>query len=243
MQSKTRRLRRRSRCPRHRRSNTTSSLRRVPRGATACRCCSTRRPGRGRRRLRTCCPPPHMPPAASPQAAACASRCRPTSHSSRATPSALHRHTRTGSASAQPTTPARRASSQTAPKMPASLPSTVSHIVHCFLLSHTPPDNQRREVGVRARGDSPIIGLRNLNNWIKSVLIAKFGRSPLQESATRRGRTSGKVLDIGCGKGGDLRKWFKANIAEYVGLGTSLLSLLARLTPHRHCRCLHCPGP
>ncbi|CAE6425701.1 unnamed protein product [Rhizoctonia solani] len=88
--------------------------------------------------------------------------------------------------------------------------------------------NRRKEVGVKARLDSPIIGLRNFNNWIKSVLIAKFGRRPLQESNTHgpnphgRGITSGKVLDLGCGKGGDLRKWGKASIREYVGLGMQL---------------------
>ena len=32
-------------------------------------------------------------------------------------------------------------------------------------------------------------------------------------------RGSGKVLDIGCGKGGDLTKWNKARIREYVGVG------------------------
>lgn len=32
-------------------------------------------------------------------------------------------------------------------------------------------------------------------------------------------RGSGKVLDIGCGKGGDLIKWMKAKIKEYVGVG------------------------
>ncbi|CAE6471282.1 unnamed protein product [Rhizoctonia solani] len=91
--------------------------------------------------------------------------------------------------------------------------------------------NRRREVGVKARQDSPIIGLRNFNNWIKSVLIAKFGRRPLQESNTHgsnphgRGITSGKVLDLGCGKGGDLRKWGKASIREYVGLDIAEVSI------------------
>ncbi|ELU44634.1 mRNA capping enzyme [Rhizoctonia solani AG-1 IA] len=88
-----------------------------------------------------------------------------------------------------------------------------------------------QEVGVKARQDSPIIGLRNFNNWIKSVLIAKFGRRPLQESNTHgsnphgRGITSGKVLDLGCGKGGDLRKWGKASIREYVGLDIAEVSI------------------
>ncbi|KAG8684060.1 mRNA cap guanine-N7 methyltransferase, partial [Ceratobasidium sp. 395] len=97
-------------------------------------------------------------------------------------------------------------------------------------IAETFPDNQRREVGIHARRESAIIGLRNFNNWIKSVLIAKFGRRPLHDSGTRttggRGRTMcGKVLDLGCGKGGDLRKWAKANIKEYVGLDIADVSI------------------
>ncbi|KAG8763061.1 mRNA cap guanine-N7 methyltransferase [Ceratobasidium sp. 423] len=98
--------------------------------------------------------------------------------------------------------------------------------------------NRRKEVGVRARQDSPIIGLRNFNNWIKSVLIAKFGRRPLQDSNTRgpnphgRGNTSGKVLELGCGKGGDLRKWGKASIREYVGLDIADVSITQARARH-----------
>lgn len=35
-------------------------------------------------------------------------------------------------------------------------------------------------------------------------------------------RAAGKVMDMGCGKGGDLSKWAKAKIREYVGIGTSI---------------------
>lgn len=31
---------------------------------------------------------------------------------------------------------------------------------------------------------------------------------------------NGRVLDMGCGKGGDIAKWDKASIQEYVGCGT-----------------------
>ncbi|OWZ50983.1 mRNA cap guanine-N7 methyltransferase [Cryptococcus neoformans A2-102-5] len=67
--------------------------------------------------------------------------------------------------------------------------------------------NSRPEVGVERREFSPIIGLKKFNNWIKSVLIGKFAHRP-----------RGKVLDVGCGKGGDLNKWKQARIGLYVGL-------------------------
>lgn len=71
------------------------------------------------------------------------------------------------------------------------------------------------------RQESPIIGLKSFNNWVKSVLISKFAAPALQSSPTppsRRGAGRGKVLDMGCGKGGDLQKWSKARCAEYVGV-------------------------
>nr|GEW67389.1 mRNA cap guanine-N7 methyltransferase 1 [Tanacetum cinerariifolium] len=56
------------------------------------------------------------------------------------------------------------------------------------------------------REASPIIHLKKLNNWIKSVLIQLYAK---------RGDA---VLDLACGKGGDLIKWDKANIGYYVGI-------------------------
>lgn len=29
------------------------------------------------------------------------------------------------------------------------------------------------------------------------------------------------MIDIGCGKGGDLQKWAKAGVDEYIGIGQS----------------------
>ncbi|KAL7582232.1 mRNA cap guanine-N7 methyltransferase 1 isoform X1 [Lactuca sativa] len=56
------------------------------------------------------------------------------------------------------------------------------------------------------REASPIIHLKKLNNWIKSVLIQLYAK---------RGDA---VLDLACGKGGDLIKWDKAKIGYYVGI-------------------------
>ncbi|KAI0831777.1 mRNA capping enzyme-domain-containing protein [Trametes gibbosa] len=95
--------------------------------------------------------------------------------------------------------------------------------------------NARPDVGVAQRQDSPIIGLKSFNNWVKSVLITRFAHPALAASPGGHGRGSrmrGRVLDMGCGKGGDLTKWAKANVAEYVGLDIAAVSIdQAR---HRH---------
>lgn len=67
--------------------------------------------------------------------------------------------------------------------------------------------NQRPEVGVKKRKESSIYRMKSFNNWVKSVLIrnhVKFGD---------------KVLDLGCGKGGDLLKYSKSKVSFLVGAG------------------------
>ncbi|KAF7322820.1 mRNA cap guanine-N7 methyltransferase [Mycena chlorophos] len=88
--------------------------------------------------------------------------------------------------------------------------------------------NMRPDVGVVQRETSPIIGLKSFNNWVKSVLISRFAHPALQASKVggrgpRGGR--GKVLDMGCGKGGDLTKWGKARVAEYFGADIAAVSI------------------
>lgn len=69
--------------------------------------------------------------------------------------------------------------------------------------------SQSREI----RKESKIIKLRSFNNWIKSVLINLH---------TRRGFN---VLDMGCGKGGDLMKWLKTGIADFTGADIASVSI------------------
>jgi mRNA (guanine-N7-)-methyltransferase len=45
------------------------------------------------------------------------------------------------------------------------------------------------------------------------------------EASSRRNLTKGKVLDLGCGKGGDLQKWQKARAKLYYGLDIAETSI------------------
>ncbi|KAK4166504.1 mRNA capping enzyme-domain-containing protein [Cladorrhinum sp. PSN259] len=79
--------------------------------------------------------------------------------------------------------------------------------------------------------DSRIKGLRSFNNWVKSCIIQKFSPEEDQTpgSHERRAYSDKKllVLDIGCGKGGDLGKWQQApqKVELYVGLDPADVSI------------------
>lgn len=79
--------------------------------------------------------------------------------------------------------------------------------------------------------ESKIKGLRVFNNWVKSCIIQRYSPDEDHDPGSREaGRSSGKellVLDIGCGKGGDLSKWQQAPqpIQLYVGLDPANVSI------------------
>ena len=89
------------------------------------------------------------------------------------------------------------------------------------------------------RTDSKIKGLRSFNNWVKSCIIQRF--SPDEDhtpGAREHGVSSGKkllVLDIGCGKGGDLGKWQQAPqpVELYVGLDPADVSIEQAIDRYR----------
>ncbi|EXJ76335.1 mRNA (guanine-N7-)-methyltransferase [Cladophialophora psammophila CBS 110553] len=86
------------------------------------------------------------------------------------------------------------------------------------------------------RNESQIKGLRSFNNWIKSCLIHKFSPEEKTEEEELGWGEEAKepaaqkpllVLDIGCGKGGDLGKWQLApqTVGLYVGLDPAETSI------------------
>ena len=110
--------------------------------------------------------------------------------------------------------------------------------MHTFLILHT--DNSRPDVGVVQRQESPIIGLKNFNNWVKSILISRFAHPALLKSTHVQARAKGKVLDMGCGKGGDITKWSKAKIRELLAVGVCVAHRRLVFTAHpdnRHSCC------
>lgn len=66
--------------------------------------------------------------------------------------------------------------------------------------------NKIKTFNLDERQNSKIINIRNINNFIKSVLIQKYTKENYS------------VLDMGCGKGGDIKKYIKQNIQNYYGI-------------------------
>ncbi|KAK8382674.1 hypothetical protein O3P69_015476 [Scylla paramamosain] len=73
--------------------------------------------------------------------------------------------------------------------------------------------NNIEEKGLRERSKSRIFYMRNSNNWIKSFLIS-YCLKQIRDRQVDGYPIS--VLDLGCGKGGDLLKWQKGNIQYLV---------------------------
>ncbi|XP_071648961.1 mRNA cap guanine-N(7) methyltransferase [Temnothorax longispinosus] len=82
--------------------------------------------------------------------------------------------------------------------------------------------NALEEKGLSQRNQSRIVYMRNFNNWIKSMLINEY------VVKVRQGKSFGaslRVMDMCCGKGGDLLKWKKANISHLICADIAQVSL------------------
>lgn len=73
--------------------------------------------------------------------------------------------------------------------------------------------NELKEAGRKERVKSRIFYLRNFNNWIKSQLISEYLK--YIKDVKKMGEHL-RVLDMCCGKGGDLLKWEKASITHLI---------------------------
>lgn len=76
------------------------------------------------------------------------------------------------------------------------------------------------EKGITERTQSRIFYLRNFNNWMKSMLIGEFLGRLKDEGCPRA-----TVLDLCCGKGGDLLKWRIGNVAHLVATDIASVSM------------------
>jgi SAM-dependent methyltransferase len=65
--------------------------------------------------------------------------------------------------------------------------------------------------------------LRDYHQWIKSIIIYAYC-SPLKELKDSNKRKT-SVLDFGCGRGGDLMKWYHARVGDYVGIDVDYYGL------------------
>lgn len=73
-----------------------------------------------------------------------------------------------------------------------------------------------RDPGEEGRKASRVLFLRSFNNWVKAVVINKYCRLL---------GTNLSVLDLCCGRGGDLKKYFNSKVKLYVGADLSEESL------------------
>lgn len=97
-------------------------------------------------------------------------------------------------------------------------PSSVSQHSH-VVASHY---NKLEEKGLVERSKSRIFHMRNFNNWIKSVLINEY-LTKIRD-ASKLGAPL-RVLDMCCGKGGDLYKWEKGRISHLICTDIAAVSI------------------
>lgn len=82
--------------------------------------------------------------------------------------------------------------------------------------------NTLEEKGLDERSKSRIFYMRNFHNWIKSMLINEY-LTKIKEG--KKHNSSIRVLDMCCGKGGDLLKWRKGNISYLICTDIAEVSL------------------
>jgi mRNA (guanine-N7-)-methyltransferase len=96
-----------------------------------------------------------------------------------------------------------------------------------------------RDPGIEGRKASRLLFLRSFNNWIKSAMINKYTYFLGKDLS---------VLDICCGRGGDLEKFFRSKVKLYIGSDLaeeSLKNAMDRLTKLKNekfkdvdCKCM-----
>ena len=84
----------------------------------------------------------------------------------------------------------------------------------------------RNTTSVAERQNSRTIHLRQFNNWIKAILVQKYCPEPYAA-----------ILDVACGRGGDIPKWKRKNPNQFVFGDISIDSLKEAYKKYRAVKC------
>lgn len=94
--------------------------------------------------------------------------------------------------------------------VPSALPASATAVDAATALKVASAYDSLADRGRAGRQQSSILHLKNLNNWVKAVLISGHTARPC-----------GRVLDLACGKLGDFQKWRMAGVYRYCGIDIS----------------------
>jgi len=77
------------------------------------------------------------------------------------------------------------------------------------------------------RSESRLYHMRAFNGWVKATQIQELNPHTLQPGKKKRGNAPLRILDLACGKGGDLGKWIlhPRRMGNYVGVDVARGSL------------------
>ncbi|XP_059478329.1 mRNA cap guanine-N7 methyltransferase [Neocloeon triangulifer] len=80
--------------------------------------------------------------------------------------------------------------------------------------------NAIENAGLEARKETRIFYMRNFNNWVKSMQIGEY-----LKRIRGKGTSAIRVLDLGCGKGGDLLKWMRGSVSHVTCADVAAVSM------------------
>lgn len=93
--------------------------------------------------------------------------------------------------------------------------------------------DNRGEQGIQKRNTSPILHLRNFNNWIKRILLSLYMNRVQRNPNKPKNEKNKFALDLCCGKMGDIQKWNTSHVQCVIGADIAIESLKSGLQRYK----------
>lgn len=97
--------------------------------------------------------------------------------------------------------------------------------IHAYYESVSQHYDNIVEQDSETRTKSPLFQLRAINNTIKALLISQSQSLPSPSSSSSTTTKPRAILDLACGKAGDIHKWKHAAFQLYVGIDISAANI------------------